>query len=202
MTVIDFPNARRRRRPYSQRPEGISSVTEEIASDERGPNMHTFAFRSYDLIVKSDDADLVRDVCCDLDKAQSKLRRLKQRLKNIQEQAAAQVQLLTIAETKLDRGNRRRSTQTTEAIMSHAPKAAIDQNADLEKPLEDVRCMADIVTQMTQHEGDIEAGDVTITAQSWDTLLFAHYHLQELINRLCTQYHGDVTTTAQEADHD
>jgi hypothetical protein len=66
-----------------------------------------------------------------------------------------------------------------------------DQYADLEKPLEDVRNMAAIVTQVMQHEGGIEAGDVTITAQSWDTLLFAHYHLQELVNRLCTQYHGD-----------
>ena len=66
-----------------------------------------------------------------------------------------------------------------------------DRLADLEKPIEDVRSMAAIVTQVTQHEGGIEAGDVTITAQSWDTLLFAHYHLQELVDRLCTQYHQD-----------
>jgi hypothetical protein len=66
-----------------------------------------------------------------------------------------------------------------------------DRYGDLEKPLEDVRSMAAIVTQITQHEGGIEAGDVTVGAQQWDTLLFAHYHLEELVNRLCTQYHGD-----------
>jgi hypothetical protein len=63
--------------------------------------MHTFLFRSYNLIVESDEADLVRDVCFNMDRAQSKLRRIKQRLKDVQEQAAAQVQLLTAAETKL-----------------------------------------------------------------------------------------------------
>jgi hypothetical protein len=35
-----------------------------------GSNMHTFLFRSYDLIVQSDEADLVRDVSFDIDKAQ------------------------------------------------------------------------------------------------------------------------------------
>jgi hypothetical protein len=85
--VIDFPNASRRSRdPFSSR---------------RGPNMQRLVFRSYNAIVESDDADLVRDVRCDLDRAQSKLRRLKQRLKNVQEQAAVQVELLTTAETKL-----------------------------------------------------------------------------------------------------
>jgi hypothetical protein len=63
--------------------------------------MHTFLFRSYQLIVESDEADLVRDVRFDPDKAQTKLRLIKQRLKGVQEQAAAQVQLLTAAETKL-----------------------------------------------------------------------------------------------------
>jgi hypothetical protein len=72
-----------------------------------------------------------------------------------------------------------------------APAFADRRYADLEKPLEDVRNMADIVTQVMQHEGGLEAGDVTIGAQSWDTLLFAIYHLQELVDRLCTQYHRD-----------
>jgi hypothetical protein len=87
MSVIDFPNAsRRRHRPYSQ----------------RGPkNRHTLVFRSYDTIVESDEADLVRDVCFDMDRAESKLRRVKQRLKNVLIESAAQVQLLTTAETKL-----------------------------------------------------------------------------------------------------
>jgi len=66
-----------------------------------GPNMHTYLFRSYHLIVESDETDLVRDVSCDVDKAQTKLKALRRRLKVVQEQAAAQVQLLTTAETKL-----------------------------------------------------------------------------------------------------
>jgi hypothetical protein len=66
-----------------------------------GSNMHAFLFRSYDLIVQSDEADLVRDVCFDIDKAQTKLKAVQRRLKGVQEQAAARVQLLTVAETKL-----------------------------------------------------------------------------------------------------
>ena len=64
-------------------------------------NMQTFVFRSYDLIVESDEADLVRDVCFDIDKAQTKLKAIRRRLKGVQEQAAAKVQLLTAADTKL-----------------------------------------------------------------------------------------------------
>jgi hypothetical protein len=48
-------------------------------------NMHTFLFRSYDLIVESDEADLVRDVCFDIDKAQTKLKAIRRRLKGVQE---------------------------------------------------------------------------------------------------------------------
>jgi hypothetical protein len=84
MSVVQFPVARRRK--YSQ----------------RGPkNRHKLVFRSYEHIVEADDAELLSDVRFDIDRAQSKLRRIKQRLKNVQEQAAVQVQLLTTAETKL-----------------------------------------------------------------------------------------------------
>jgi hypothetical protein len=62
--------------------------------------MHTFVYRSYDLIVESDEADLIRDVCLDIHKAEVKLK-IRQRLRGVQEQAAAQVQLLTAAETRL-----------------------------------------------------------------------------------------------------
>ena len=85
MTVIDFPNASPRRRPYNR----------------RGPNMQTLVFRSSHLIVESDEADLVRDVCFAVDRAQTKLKRIQRRLKDVQEQAAANVKLLTTAETKL-----------------------------------------------------------------------------------------------------
>ena len=56
--------------------------------------MQTFQFRSRELIVESDEADLVRDVSLDIDKAQTKLEAIRQRLRGVQEQAAAQVQLL------------------------------------------------------------------------------------------------------------
>jgi hypothetical protein len=58
-------------------------------------------FRSSHLIVESDETDLVRDVCFSIDRAQAKLKRIQRRLKDVQEQAAARVQLLTAAETKL-----------------------------------------------------------------------------------------------------
>jgi hypothetical protein len=48
-----------------------------------GPNMQRLLFRSSHLIVESDEADLVRDVCFGIDRAQTS------------------VQLLTAAETKL-----------------------------------------------------------------------------------------------------
>ena len=77
-------------------------VTNDSRENVRnGRSMHTFLFRSYDLIVQSDEADLVRDVCLDVDKAQTKLKAIRRRLKGVQEQAAAQMQLLTAADTKL-----------------------------------------------------------------------------------------------------
>lgn len=87
--VIDFPNASQRGRTL-RRP-GVRN----------GPNMRTLLFRSYDVIVELDEADLIRDVGFAIDRAQTKLKRLQRRLKNVREQAAANVQLLTTAETKL-----------------------------------------------------------------------------------------------------
>ena len=66
-----------------------------------GANMHTFLFRSYDLIVQSDEADLVRDVGFNIDRAQTKLKAVRRQLQSVQVRAAAQVQLLTEADTKL-----------------------------------------------------------------------------------------------------
>ncbi len=63
--------------------------------------MHTFLFRSYDLIVESDEADLIRDVCLDIHKAEVKLKKVRLGLQGIQEQSAAQIWLLTAADTKL-----------------------------------------------------------------------------------------------------
>jgi hypothetical protein len=66
-----------------------------------GANMHTFLFRSRELILESDETDLVRDVCLNIDRAQTKLRQLRERLQGVQEWAAKQVEELTAAETKL-----------------------------------------------------------------------------------------------------
>ncbi|MDH2343240.1 hypothetical protein [Bradyrhizobium sp. SSUT77] len=65
------------------------------------PNMHTFVFRSYGLIVGASEADLVRDVRLDLAKAQTKLKTIQQQLQRDREHAAARADLLTNAETKL-----------------------------------------------------------------------------------------------------
>jgi hypothetical protein len=69
--------------------------------NRHGPNMQTLVFRSLKLILESAEVDLVRDVRFDVDKAKTKLKKIRQRLKSVQEQAAAQVQQFTAAETKL-----------------------------------------------------------------------------------------------------
>jgi hypothetical protein len=56
-------------------------------------------------------------------------------------------------------------------------QAEEDRYADLEKPMEDVRNMAAIVAKVMEENGRLEAGDVTISAQSWETFSFAVYHL-------------------------
>jgi hypothetical protein len=89
MSVIEFPNAGPCRRALGR------------TRAQDGKNMQTFLFRSRELIVGSDEADLVRDVGLDIDKAQTKLHAIRQRLRGVKEQAAAQVQFLTAAETKL-----------------------------------------------------------------------------------------------------
>jgi hypothetical protein len=89
MSVIEFPNARARRRPLPR------------ARTQNTRSMHTLLFRSYNLIVDSDEADLVRDVSFDVGKAETKLKAIRQQLKRTQEVAAARVHLLTTAETKL-----------------------------------------------------------------------------------------------------
>lgn len=65
------------------------------------PNMHTFVFRSYDLIVTSSEADLLRDVRHGLDRAQTKLKGIQEQLQRDREQAAARIDLLTKAEARL-----------------------------------------------------------------------------------------------------
>ena len=63
--------------------------------------MRCLLFRSSRLIVEADETELVEHVGLALDRASSKLERVKQRLKDVQEEAAAELRLLTEAETKL-----------------------------------------------------------------------------------------------------
>jgi len=90
-----------RANPVSSEQEEAPRKAHWRARVRNEPNMHTFLFRSYDLIVESDETDLVRDVCFDIDKAQTKLSAIRRRLQGVREQAAAKVHLLTAAETKL-----------------------------------------------------------------------------------------------------
>jgi hypothetical protein len=94
--IIDFKAAGRSRKLSRPRPYKYKYL-----GGDGNPNMRTLAFRSYEHIVEADEAELVRDVCFDMDRAQSKLRRVKARLKNVLIESAAQVELLTTAETKL-----------------------------------------------------------------------------------------------------
>lgn len=66
-----------------------------------GVNIRTLCFRSYDLIVEADEAELLRDVRLDTRKAEVKLRKVKERLQGEQERSAALIELLTMAETRL-----------------------------------------------------------------------------------------------------
>jgi hypothetical protein len=87
MTIIAFPNARP---PRALRRDRV-----------HGANIRTLVFRSYDLIVESDEADLIRDVCLDIHKAEVKLKKVRQRLQGVREWSAAQIEMLTAADTKL-----------------------------------------------------------------------------------------------------
>jgi hypothetical protein len=56
--------------------------------------MHTLLFRSRELILESDEADLVRDVRVNISRAQTKLRLMRERLQVVEEWAAQQVEEL------------------------------------------------------------------------------------------------------------
>jgi hypothetical protein len=63
-----------------------------------------------------------------------------------------------------------------------------DRYGDLEKPIEDVRAMAQVVAQLMAH---VESGQV-----AWGPCLFASYHLAELANTLHARYHDDEDAAA------
>jgi Mg2+ and Co2+ transporter CorA len=80
--VVTFPDAAAKRRPERKK-------------------MRTFLFRSRESILQSDEADLVQDVCLSIDRAQTKLERIRARLKRLQEYSATEIQLFTAADAKL-----------------------------------------------------------------------------------------------------
>jgi Mg2+ and Co2+ transporter CorA len=98
---LNFPDFPSREERAAQRKAEREELRAERAARRKSASMHTFCFRSYDMIVESDEADLVRDVSLDVHKAQVKLRKIRERLQSVQEQAAAQVKLLTAADNKL-----------------------------------------------------------------------------------------------------
>jgi hypothetical protein len=82
--------------------ENVESFEPRVTGRRRGgQNMHTFVFRSYNLIVQSDEADLMRDVCFDIHKAQVKLKAIRRQIAADREHAAAREKLLTSAESRL-----------------------------------------------------------------------------------------------------
>jgi hypothetical protein len=66
-----------------------------------------------------------------------------------------------------------------------------DQYADLEKPLEDVRNEAAIVSMVMQPYAYGKDGVVKFSDDTWATLLYGIGHLKELIDKLHQQYHRD-----------
>jgi hypothetical protein len=64
-------------------------------------SMRQFLFRCYNMIAQSDDADLIRDVCLDMHKAEVKPRQLKEALRATREHSAARIAMLTEADAKL-----------------------------------------------------------------------------------------------------
>jgi hypothetical protein len=58
-------------------------------------------FLGKDLILESDDGDLIHDVSCNIDRAQVKLRLISKRLAGLKQQSAVEIEKLTAAEIKL-----------------------------------------------------------------------------------------------------
>jgi hypothetical protein len=92
--IFAFPGNR-----TSDRPRSKSSRRPHCVRGEK--NRYTLLFRSRDSILQSDEPDLIRDVCFDIDRAQGKLKRIRARLESLQEYAATEIQLLTDADAKL-----------------------------------------------------------------------------------------------------
>jgi hypothetical protein len=64
-------------------------------------NRFTLLFRSRETILQSEESDLVRDVCFDIDRAQRKLEKIRARIESLQEYADTELRLLADADAKL-----------------------------------------------------------------------------------------------------
>ncbi|QQN62109.1 hypothetical protein JIR23_21150 [Bradyrhizobium diazoefficiens] len=83
-------------------PENVVQLEVQKRGRRRsGRSLHTFVFRSYEAIVASDEADLMRDVSFDTRKARVKLRKIREQLELDREHAAAREKLLSSAESRL-----------------------------------------------------------------------------------------------------
>lgn len=87
--IIKFPGRRDRRRSHCDDEGGVCC---QKAYRGSGVSIRTLCFRSRELILESDEADLVRDIYRDPHKAQVKLRLLQRGLKGLQERTARYLQ--------------------------------------------------------------------------------------------------------------
>jgi hypothetical protein len=90
--IVTFPNAV---------PRAKLRTDHRSRTGDGQKNMHTYLFRSREALLEADEAELICDVCCDIDKAQRKLEKLRARIESLQEYAVNELQLLTTADTKL-----------------------------------------------------------------------------------------------------
>jgi hypothetical protein len=94
-----------------------------------GVNIRELCFRSRELILQSSEADLVRDVCRDSDKAEVKLKAIRRHLQSEREWAAAQIGQLTEADTKLTAAVVAAAHTTANAtVIPHGPRKAETKN--------------------------------------------------------------------------
>ena len=101
MSVIEFPGQRPRKRRSDYL--GADDLPQVLKRERRRADrsMHSVVFRSYDLILEADEADLVRDVNWDIEKAKRKLAKAQQQLRSVRANFAAQEAKLTAVDAKL-----------------------------------------------------------------------------------------------------
>jgi hypothetical protein len=92
------------RRAHARKPRCSENGTleERAARKCSGANMHKVVFRSTTMILASSPDERARDVGLDLDKAQTKLRRIREQMERDREWAAARDTMMSLVEAKLD----------------------------------------------------------------------------------------------------